>query len=78
VSLTDGGTRERIVAQTIKADEGGRFTFVVHDGLTYAVRASYPIPNGPPYRQLEVRTPPFTASSELMPVQMVLGPVVQP
>jgi carboxypeptidase family protein len=51
VWLTDGDIREHVVAVPSTTDSGGRFRFIVHDGLTYMVQlctsfSAAPTPNG--------------------------------
>lgn len=74
VELTDGNFNGRSVRDTVRTDAAGQFKVIVHDGLTYGVRAIWSIPNDPQFRQLTATTPPFSASPALAPVRLVLLP----
>jgi hypothetical protein len=76
VSLTDGGDREHFVAVSTRTDSGGRFKFIVHDGLPYMVRALYIVRSGTDTQRFEASDSTFVASEILPTPRLVLVPVV--
>jgi hypothetical protein len=73
VSLFDGEAIWRQVAVGTRTDGDGRFTFVVHDGLSYTARASYNLPDDPMHRQVQASAGPFIGSAQLAAaLQLVL------
>jgi hypothetical protein len=72
VSPQDGEADWRQVAIAVRTDADGRFTFVVHDGLSYGARASFNLPDDPQYRQAQARAGPFIVSPRLEPLRLVL------
>ena len=71
VSLSDGASSWRQVAVGIKTESPGTFSFVVHEGLSYVIRASY----WDEARRTSVTATsgPFVAGLENSPVQVVLS-----
>jgi len=74
VSLTDGDIREHFVAISTRTDSGGRFRFIVHDGLTYMVRALYIVQTGSDTQRFEASDSAFVASEILPAPRLVLVP----
>jgi hypothetical protein len=72
VSLQDGEVNWRQVAVAIQTDADGRFTFAVHDGLSYTARASFNLPDDPQHRQVQATAGPFVASPQLEPLRLVM------
>jgi hypothetical protein len=60
------------VAVAIQTDADGRFTFVVHDGLSYSAMASFDLPDDRQHRQVQARAGPFVASPQLEPLRLVM------
>jgi hypothetical protein len=75
VSLTDGDIREHFVAISTRTDSGGRFRFIVHDGLSYMVRALYIVQSGAETQRFEASDSTFVASEVLPAPRLVLLPV---
>ena len=74
ISLSDGEASWRQVAVGINTDAEGRFTFTVHDGLSYIARAHYNFPDDPAHRQAQGMTGPFVVSTATAPLRVVLKP----
>lgn len=75
ISLTDGEAGWRQVAVAIKTDDQGRFTFTVHDGLSYVARAFYSMPDDPAPRQANGVSSAFVVSEKTPPLRVVVTPV---
>lgn len=71
ISLSDGEASWRQVAVGINTDAEGRFTFTVHEGLSYIARAHYNMPDDP-MRQAQGMSGAFVASGEMAPLEVVL------
>lgn len=76
VWLADGEATFRQVAMGIKTDADGRFSFVVYDGLSYAVRVSDNIPDDPKHRQVNATSAPFVVSAETPALRLILTPPI--
>lgn len=74
VWLTDGDIREHVVAVPSTTDSGGRFRFIVHDGLTYMVHAFYVVQRGADTQRFEASDSTFVASEILPTPRLVLVP----
>lgn len=72
VSLIDGDHGFHLAGAGMRVDVDGRFGFVVHDGLSYTVRASFNIADDPQRRQLEASAGPFVVSSQTAPITLRL------
>jgi 5-hydroxyisourate hydrolase-like protein (transthyretin family) len=75
VWLADGDT-DRIVASSVRTGEDGRFRFVVHDGLSYKVRALYTLLQGGHTQRFDATDEPFVASAQLRSPRLVLAAIV--
>lgn len=71
ISLSDGVATWRQVAVGIKTDLDGRFSFLVHEGLSYVATASYTDVNSQ-RKHLGARVGPFVVSSSTAPLTVVL------
>jgi len=74
VWLTDGDIREHVVAVPTRTDSGGRFRFIVHDGLTYRVHALYVVQRGADTQRFEASDSTFVTSQILPTPRLVLVP----
>lgn len=74
IALSDGEASWRQVAVGINTDAEGRFTFTVHDGLSYIARAHYNDPDDQAHRQALGATGPFVVSAATAPLRVVLKP----
>ncbi len=74
VWLTDGDIREHVVAAPSRTDSGGRFRFVVHDGLTYGVRALLIVGSGANTQRFEAGDSSFIAMETMPAPRLTLVP----
>ena len=72
VSLLAGESTWQPAAEGVQTESDGRFTFVVRDGLSYTVRASYNLPDDPKHRQVAAVVGPFVISDPVASLQLVL------
>ena len=72
VSLSAGEATWQQVASGIQTEIDGRFTFVVHEGLSYTARASHSIPDDPKHRHAGAIVGPFVISDQTASLQLVL------
>jgi 5-hydroxyisourate hydrolase-like protein (transthyretin family) len=76
VWLDDGEHGDRIVAMSVRTGGDGRFRFVVHDGLSYRVRALYTSLQDGGTQRFDATEEPFVASVELRSPRLVLAAIV--
>ncbi len=72
ISLQDGRITNRQVAWGAQTGAGGTFSFVVHEGLSYIVRATYW--DEPHRQQLQSSVGPLVISEEIRDLKVTLSP----
>jgi hypothetical protein len=75
VSLQDGTASWQQLGGAIKTDSDGRFSFVVHDGLSYLIHAWYGAQIDSQWRQVQASAGPFAINGPMASLTIVLPPL---
>jgi hypothetical protein len=77
VSLRNGDPSAVQVGTGTTTGPDGRFTFTIHEGLSYIVAIWHIVGDGPQPQHFKAETAPFIGSERLDPVRLVLAPKPQ-
>jgi len=75
VMLVDETGQRGVSASIAKTDAAGRFTLLVHEGMTYRVRAHFSLKTDAGYQQFDALDEAFVASPQLPSPRLVLTPM---